>query len=231
MLRFTPDIAKSTPLTLLCIGAHSDDIEIGCGGTVLSLLAERAGVTVHWVVLSADAIREREARNSAARFLRRAASRHVRIEHFPDSFMPWNGAAVKYVFEQLKSTIDPDLVFTHCRQDAHQDHRLVAELTWNTFRDHVILEYEIPKYDGDLGRPNIFVPLNDRIRRAKLRVLMSAFPSQRSRSWFTESTFDALMRLRGIECAAAEGFAEAFHGHKFVLSPAALAGRPTGSGQ
>jgi LmbE family N-acetylglucosaminyl deacetylase len=228
MLDFAPDIAASSPLTLLCIGAHSDDIEIGCGGTVLRLLAERSDVTVHWVVLSADETREREARASAARFLRRAAARHIRIEHFRDSFMPWDGGAVKHVFEQLKAAITPDLVFTHCREDAHQDHRLVAELTWNTFRDHAILEYEIPKYDGDLGRPNVFVPLSPRFRQAKLRHLMSAFPSQASRPWFTKETFDGLMRLRGIECAAAEGYAEAFYGRKLRLLPTATsAGRLT----
>ena len=217
MLRFAPDIQAAAPLTLLCIGAHADDIEIGCGGTVLRLLSERNDVTVHWVVLSADAVREREARGSAARFLRRAAARHIRIEHFRDSFMPWEGGAVKHVFEQLKLAVAPDIVFTHCREDAHQDHRLAAELTWNTFRDHCILEYEVAKYDGDLGHPNVFVPLSDAVRRQKLQLLMSGFPSQQGKQWYSEATFDGLMRLRGVECAAPEGYAEAFHGRKLVL--------------
>jgi len=219
MLSLTLGARPSGPLTLLCLGAHADDIEIGCGGTVLRLLGERRRVRVHWVVLSADGERGREARRSAAGLLRRAERAEIRIERFRDGFLPWEGAAVKEVFEQLKAEVDPDLVFTPGRDDAHQDHRLVSELTWNTFRDHCILEYEIPKYDGDLGRPNVFVPLPDRVRRRKLRLLLSAFPSQRNRRWFTESTFDAMMRLRGIECNADSGYAEAFYGRKVVLGP------------
>lgn len=205
------------PLTVLCLGAHADDIEIGCGGTLL-LLAGRPRVTVHWVVFSSDRVREREARRSAARVLRGAAH-HVRVERFRDGFLPFDGAAVKEVFEELKSSVSPDLVFTHAGHDAHQDHRLVAELTWNTFRDHAILEYEVPKYDGDLGRPNVFVPLSAAVRRRKLRHVMAAFPSQRRKRWFTEATFDGLMRLRGVECAAPEGYAEAFLARKLVVRP------------
>jgi LmbE family N-acetylglucosaminyl deacetylase len=221
MLDFAPAVAPSAPLSLLCIGAHADDIEIGCAGTLLRLLAERPAVTVCWVVLSADGVREREARASARQLLRRAVARHIRIEHFRDSFMPWQGAEVKAVFEQLKQTVEPDLIFTHSRLDAHQDHRLIGELTWNTFRHHTILEYEVPKYDGDLGQPNVFVPLNPRIRRTKLRLLMSRFPSQHAKPWFNEATFDGLMRLRGIECATPEGYAEAFHARKLTLTSAA----------
>ena len=206
-------------MTVLSLGAHADDNEIGCGGTVLRLLEERPRVAVHWVVFSAPGTRAREARSSARRFLRGAASSHVRIEAFRDGFMPCHGAAVKEVFEELKERVAPDLVFTHRGDDAHQDHRLVAELTWSTFRHHLILEYEVPKYDGDLGRPNVFVPLPNRIRRRKLRALMTGFPSQRGKHWFTESTFDALMRLRGVECAAPDGYAEAFHGRKVLLEP------------
>ena len=205
------------PLSLLCLGAHADDLEIGCAGTVLLLLSQ-ARVQVHWVVLSADDRREREARRSAARLLRGAAARTVRIERFRDGYFPAHRAAVKDAFEDLKRTIAPDLILTHAREDAHQDHRIVAELTWNTFRDHTILEYEVPKYDGDLGRPNVFVPLPRAIRRRKLDHLKTAFPSQRQRQWYSTATFDGLMRLRGVECAAPDGYAEAFHGRKLVLA-------------
>jgi len=206
------------PLTVLCLGAHADDIEIGCGGTLL-LLAGRPRVTVHWVVFSGAGVREREARRSAARVLRGARARHVRVERFRDGFFPYDGAAVKEVFEDLKASVNPDVVFTHAGHDAHQDHRLVSELTWNTFRDHYILEYEVAKYDGDLGRPNVFVPLPAAVRRRKLRLLLSGFPSQRRKRWFTAATFDGLMRLRGVECAAPEGYAEAFYGRKVLWRP------------
>jgi LmbE family N-acetylglucosaminyl deacetylase len=221
MLSLTLGLPPRRSCTVLCLGAHPDDIEIGCGGTVLRLLAERARVTVHWVVFSAAGAREREARRSAVRFTRDAAARHVRIENFRDGFLPYEGGAVKDVFEELKASVEPDLVFTHCRDDAHQDHRLISALTWNTFRRHGILEYEIPKYDGDLGAPNVFVPLPAGIRRQKVRGLMAGFPSQRRKRWFTETTFNGLMRLRGIESGAAEGYAEAFYGRKVVLDPAA----------
>jgi len=219
MLSLTLGLPPRASLTVLCIGAHSDDLEIGCAGTLLRLLAERPRVSVHWVVLSANAARAREARRSAARLLRGARASHLRIESFRDGFLPYEGAAVKEVFEDLKPIV-PDLVFTHWRHDDHQDHRLISQLTWNTFRDHTVLEYEIPKYDGDLGHPNVFVPLPPAVRRRKLRLLMSGFASQRNKRWFTEATFDALMKLRGIECAAPEGYAEAFHARKLVLRPA-----------
>lgn len=221
MLCLIPELAARDPLTVLCLGAHADDLEIGCGGTLLRLLAERPRVTVHWVVFSGDSVREREARAAAQRLLRRAVARRVRIEGFPDSRFPWHGDAIKNVFEDLKRSVSPHFIFTHHRNDAHQDHRLIAELTWNTFRDHAILEYEVPKYDGDLGQPNVYVPLSNAIRSAKLRLLMTAFPSQRKRTWFTPSTFDAVMRLRGIECVAAHGWAEAFHARKLVIAPSA----------
>jgi LmbE family N-acetylglucosaminyl deacetylase len=208
------------PLSILCIGAHADDIEIGCGGTLLRLLAERSRVTVHWVVLSGDPRRAQEARKSASRFLRGAVKPQVQVEAFRDGFLPYQGAAIKDVFEKLKVSVTPDLIFTHCQDDAHQDHRLVSQLTWNTFRDHTILEYEIPKYDGDLGHPNVFVPLGPGIRRRKVRLLLSGFPSQRRKRWFTASTFEALMRLRGVECAALEGYAEAFYGRKLIVNTA-----------
>jgi LmbE family N-acetylglucosaminyl deacetylase len=219
VLPLTLGLPARGPLTVLCLGAHADDIEIGCGGTLLTLLAQRRGVTVHWVVFSGTAERAREARRSAARMLRGARAGRVRVEPFRDSFFPYDGARIKEVFEQIKP-IAPDLVFTHWRHDRHQDHRLVAELTWNTFRDHTVLEYEVPKYEGDLGHPNLFVPLAAAVRRRKLTILMTGFASQRGKPWFSEATFDGLMRLRGIECAAPEGYAEAFHAPKLVLRPA-----------
>jgi LmbE family N-acetylglucosaminyl deacetylase len=221
MLPLTLGLPSRGALSVLCLGAHPDDLEIGCAGTMLRLLAERPRVTVSWVVFSGDPQRAREARRSATRLLRAAASLDVTLAAFRDGFFPYEGAAIKEQFEQLKRECDPDLVFTHRGDDAHQDHRMVSDLTWNTFRNHCILEYEIPKYDGDLGHPNVFVPLGPAIRGRKVRHLMSAFPSQRRKHWYTAETFDALMRLRGIECAAAEGYAEAFHARKLLFAPAA----------
>jgi LmbE family N-acetylglucosaminyl deacetylase len=217
MIELALGIPSNRPLTVLCLGAHADDIEIGCGGTMLRLLAERRRVIVHWVVMSSNDVRAREARTAAKRVLRGAAESHIRIERFRDGFLPFEGAAVKEVFEEIKLQVSPDLIFTHRGDDAHQDHRLVSQLTWNTFRSHSILEYEIPKYDADLAQPNVFVPLPAAIWRKKVRLILSAFPSQRRRSWFTASTFEALMRLRGVESAAPQGYAEAFHGRKLTL--------------
>jgi LmbE family N-acetylglucosaminyl deacetylase len=220
MIELALGAPPSRPLTVLCLGAHADDVEIGCGGTMLRLLAERRRVTVHWVVFSGNDVRAREARASAKRLLRGAAASHIRIERFRDGFLPYDGAAVKDLFEELKSQVSPDVIFTHRGDDAHQDHRLVSELTWNTFRNHCVLEYEIPKYDADLAQPNVFVPLPSAIWRKKVRLILSAFPSQRRRAWFTASTFEALMRLRGVESAAPHGYAEAFHGRKLTLGMA-----------
>jgi LmbE family N-acetylglucosaminyl deacetylase len=217
VIGLTAGVPRGRRFTVLCLGAHADDIEIGCGGTILRLLAERPRTVVHWVVASAHGVRVREARRSATRMLKEAAAHDIRIESFRDGFLPYEGTRVKEMFEELKARVSPDLIFTHRIDDAHQDHRLMSELTWNTFRDHLILEYEIPKYDGDLGHPNVFVPIPAAIRRKKVRLLMSAFPSQRQRRWFTEATFDGLMRIRGIESAAPDGFAEAFHGRKMML--------------
>ena len=203
---------------ILCLGAHSDDIEIGCGGTILRLLDAHPGVDVRWVVLSGDARREQEARCAAELFLSGAASRTVTVHGFRDGFFPYDGARIKELFEELKRESAPDLIFTHHRDDRHQDHRLVAELTWNTFRDHTILEYEIPKYDGGLASPNVFVPIDEPTRTRKVDYLMHAFGSQRSKRWFTEETFCALLRLRGVESASPTGWAESFHGTKLVLA-------------
>jgi LmbE family N-acetylglucosaminyl deacetylase len=204
-------------LEILCLGSHSDDIEIGCGGTILRLAEQHPGCVFHWVVFSATGLRENEARRSASLFVEASALRGPLLKSFPDGFMPFVGGEIKAVFEELKRTVAPDLIFTHYGKDAHQDHRQVAELTWNTFRDHLILEYEIPKYDGDMGQPNIFVPLETETYQKKVRYLMDVFESQHTKRWFQPDTFLSLMRLRGMECNAPSGYAEAFHGRKVIL--------------
>ena len=206
----------ASPLNILCLGAHSDDIEIGSGGTILRLAEQYANCVFHWVVFSAPGDRAAEAQRAAALFAGTTALRGPLLKAFQDGFMPFVGADVKAVFEELKA-ISPDLIFTHNRKDAHQDHRLLAELTWNTFRDHLILEYEIPKYDGDLGQPNLFVPLESEVCEKKVRYIMDAFPSQRRKQWFRQDTFLSLMRLRGMECNARSGYAEAFYCRKLTL--------------
>lgn len=210
--------APDRPLRIVCLGAHADDIEIGCGGTLLILLQGSRPVTCSWVVFSANEIREREALASARLYLKDESQHTVRVKHFRDGYFPFQGAAIKDAFEALKQEGDPDLVFTHYRDDRHQDHRLISDLTWNTFRRSWILEYEIPKYDGDLGTPNVFVPLSDAVRQQKIAHLMEAFGTQRDKEWFTNETFASLLRLRGVECAATEGYAEAFHGRKITLA-------------
>jgi LmbE family N-acetylglucosaminyl deacetylase len=203
-------------LNVLCLGAHSDDIEIGCGGTILRLAKQYPNCVFHWVVFSALGVRGDEARRAATLFADSGALKGPLLKTFQDGFMPFVGAEVKKVFEELKA-ISPDLIFTHNPHDAHQDHRLLAELTWNTFRDHLILEYEIPKYDGDLGRPNAFIPLESELCEKKVRFILDSFPSQRTKRWFQADTFMALMRLRGIECNAPSGLAEAFYSRKIML--------------
>ena len=205
----------TAPLKILCLGAHADDIEIGCGGTILQLAAQYPGTTFQWVVFSAIGVREAEAR-CAARLFGGAAIQPL-LKTFPDGFIPFVGADVKTVFEELKLSVLPDLIFCPWREDAHQDHRVVSELTWNTFRNHLILEYEIPKYDGDLGRPNVFVPLEADLYQKKIQHILNIFQSQRTKRWFDEGTFLSLMRIRGMECNAPSGYAEAFHCRKLVL--------------
>ena len=207
----------SDPLRILCVGAHSDDIEIGCGGTVLRLLAERPGSTVDWVVLSASPEREREARASAQDFLVGAAGSQVWVEHFQESFFPAHWTAIKQFLETVRRATEPDLILCHRQHDRHQDHRVVAELAWNTFRNHLIWEYEIPKYEGDLGQPNLFVPLSAAQAERKVQLLMEHFATQAQRSWFRPDTFHGLMSIRGVECAAKDGRAEAFHAAKLVV--------------
>lgn len=215
MLRFTLD-GKEGKLKLLCLGAHADDIEIGCGGTLLRLLAEHPGCVVHWVVFAANVEREAEARASAAEWLQGRESQVV-VHHFRESYFPSVASDIKDAFEAIKLAIQPDLILCHRKVDAHQDHRVVAELAWNTFRNHAIWEYEIPKYDGDLGQPNLYVPLTRADADRKVQRLMKHFPSQASRAWFRPDTFQGLMSVRAVECNAPEGRAEAFHVRKLVV--------------
>jgi LmbE family N-acetylglucosaminyl deacetylase len=213
-------LSPAEPLRrILAIGCHADDVEIGCGGTLLTLIAANPGVEVDWVVLAAPGERGAEAQASAAAFLAGAAAARVEVHDFRDGFLPYLGGEVKGVFEDLKRRVDPQVVFTHAGYDFHQDHRLACELTWNTFRNHLILEYEIPKFDGDLGRPNVFVPLLADVVDRKLALLEEHFPTQAGKHWFDRETFVGLMRLRGMEAVAATRFAEAFTSRKTVLAP------------
>jgi LmbE family N-acetylglucosaminyl deacetylase len=204
-------------LTVLCLGAHADDIEIGAGGTLLQLLSDRSDVTVRWVVFSGTGERADEARSSAERFLEGARDVSIAVHDFPDGLFPGQWTALKHELETLKET-DPHLVLTHRREDRHQDHRTLSDITWSTFRRHVVLEYEIPKYDGDLAPLDLFVPLDEAVVDRKIRLLMDGFATQRERPWFSEQTFRGLMRLRGVECAAHSGYAEAFRARKLVLA-------------
>lgn len=207
---------QKRPLRLLCLGAHCDDLEIGCGGTVLEWLARYPQVEVTWVVFSAPAGRAAEARRSAAAFLRRAARRTVVLHAIRDGHFPAHFGELKALFAGLAAGPAPDVVFAHALEDRHQDHRLVAELAWQTFRDHLVLEYEIPKYEGDLGKPNFHVPLAASTARRKIANLLRYFPSQHSKDWFRPETFSATMHLRGLECRAPSGSAESFVARKLV---------------
>jgi LmbE family N-acetylglucosaminyl deacetylase len=212
------DALRSSLSRVLCLGAHADDIEIGCGGTVVKLIEANPNVHVDWIVFSANEARAAEAQASARALLSGATSANVRVESFRESYFPYVGSEIKEYFDALGATLQPDIVFTHSGADLHQDHRLLSELTWNTFRNHLILEYEIPKYDGDLGRPNVFVHLARAISERKLDHLMEAFPSQREKHWFSRDTFLSTLRLRGIESGSPDGHAEAFYCRKLVLA-------------
>ena len=218
MLALSPSGDGAPLRRVLAIGCHSDDIEIGCGGTLLGLTRSRPDVEVTWVVLGAEGARAAEARTSAEDFLSGAASSEIFVHGFKDAYMPYYGESVKEAFEDLKQ-IQPDLVLTHTRDDLHQDHRLACELTWNTFRDHLILEYEVPKWDGDLGRPNLYVPLTEDVVADKLELVLRHFPTQAGKHWYDDETFRGLMRLRGLECAAPSRYAEAFYAPKALFSP------------
>jgi LmbE family N-acetylglucosaminyl deacetylase len=208
--------AASGPTKILALGAHADDIEIGCGGTILRILEERPEVDVSWVVLGASGLRVDEATASAKSFLEKARHKEIIVRDFKDGFFPYLGAEIKEFFEDLKRKCSPDVILTHYRNDLHQDHRLVSELTWNTFRNHLILEYEIIKYDGDLGAPNFFVHLTESLGRRKVSILLERFKSQLGKNWFTEDAFLAILRLRGLESNAPERYAEAYYCRKAV---------------
>jgi LmbE family N-acetylglucosaminyl deacetylase len=213
-------LSPAEPLRrVLAIGCHADDLEIGCGGTLLTLVAANPELEVDWVVLAAPGERGTEARASAAAFLAGAAAARVEVHEFRDGFLPYVGGEVKDVFEDLKRRVDPQLVLTHASYDFHQDHRLACELTWNTFRNHLILEYEIPKFDGDLGRPNVFLPLSEEVVERKVALMEQHFATQTGKHWFDRETFLGLMRLRGMEAASPTRFAEAFTSRKVVLDP------------
>jgi LmbE family N-acetylglucosaminyl deacetylase len=217
MLKFTLSPPSDSACRILCLGSHCDDIEIGCGGTLLKLSEQLPQVEVYWVVFSSDQVRAREATDSAHSFLEHVNGKTIAIKDFRNSFFPFIGASIKEYFEGLKEEFSPDLIFTHHRDDLHQDHHLISRLTWNTFRNHLILEYEVPKYDGDLGAPNVFTHLDEAVCRRKIQYLMTHFKSQLDKQWFDEETFWALLRLRGVESNAPSKYAEAFHCRKFVL--------------
>lgn len=205
------------PLNVLCLGAHCDDIEIGCGGTLLTLLGQRSNVNVYWLVFCSTPSRKEEAQIGATRFCVKAQHLEVDILEYRDGYLPYEGLAVKESFEQAKRKFDPDVVFTHYRNDMHQDHRKISELTWNTFRDHLILEYEIPKWDGDLGSPNAFVTIEQEIADEKIALLQSTYNSQKNKSWFTDDLFRSIMRIRGMESNSESTLAEAFYGRKITI--------------
>lgn len=215
MIRVKFHTSKDQVLKILCLGAHADDIEIGCGGTVIRLLSEYPSAEVHWVVFSGDGIREDEAVASANRFLANANHKEIIVEHFQDGFFPYIGEEIKKYFENIKTIISPDVIFTHYNKDLHQDHRLISELTWNTYRNHLIFEYEILKYDGDFGSPNCFFHLSEEICELKTHYIIDSFESQRNKQWFTQDAFLSVLRIRGVESNSYDKYAEGFYCKKF----------------
>ncbi len=207
--------ANDKPLNILCLGAHCDDIEIGAGGTLLSIFEKYELESVKWVVFASNDIRKKEAIDSASQFLKNIEKTDIVVNSYRDGFLPFMAYEIKDFFESLKHDFIPNVIFTHFRNDRHQDHRLISDLTWNTWRNHQILEYEIPKYDGDLGNPNFYVHLDEKILEKKNKILMDAYNSQKTKHWFDEDTFSALPRLRGMESATK--YAEAFYARKFLL--------------
>ena len=211
------NLTLAGPVTkILCLGAHSDDIEIGCGGTILRWLAEYPSAEIYWIVMAASGERRAEAVQSANLFLANARRKEIVVNEFRDGYFPYSGAEIKDFFEDLKRKYLPDVILTHYREDLHQDHRLVSELTWNTFRNHLILEYEIVKYDGDLGAPNLFVHLNESIAHKKIRTILECFKSQKDKNWFTDDVFSSVLRLRGVESNAPDKYAEAYYCRKIA---------------
>jgi LmbE family N-acetylglucosaminyl deacetylase len=217
MLKLNLDRNSNSEYKILCLGAHCDDIEIGCGGTILKLIESYPNTVFYWVVFSSNERRAKEAIKSANMFLQGAKVDNIVIKEFRNSYFPFVGTEIKEYFEQLKQDFDPDIVFTHYRQDLHQDHRLISDLTWNSFRNHLILEYEIFKYDGDLGNPNFFVHLDEQKCQKKVQYLLDAFVSESNKHWFTEDTFRSIMRLRGVESNSPGKYAEAFYCRKLAF--------------
>jgi LmbE family N-acetylglucosaminyl deacetylase len=217
MIQLSLNKIEESEYKILCLGSHCDDIEIGCGGTILKLIETYQDVVIYWVVFSSNEQRAEEATTSANLFLKEIPVKKIIIKNFRDGFLPFQGVEVKECFEQLKQEFLPDIIFTHHRDDRHQDHRLISELTWNTFRNHLILEYEIPKYDGDLGIPNFFVHLNETLCCRKIQYILDAFPTQNNKQWFTEETFRSILRIRGIESNSPGKYAEAFYCRKMFF--------------
>ncbi|MCX6653743.1 MAG: PIG-L family deacetylase [Candidatus Bathyarchaeota archaeon] len=216
MLKFR-FLEKSPEMNVLCLGAHPDDIEIGCGGTILKLIEEVDEVHFNWIVFSGDEKRVKEAQKSANTFINKKNLEKLDIKNFRESYFPYDGAYIKDYFEELKAAVSPNIIFTHYRNDAHQDHRLISDLTWNTFRDNFILEYEVPKYDGDLGSPNLFVHLDESIVEKKIETILDVFKTQANKMWFTKDTFKSILRIRGVESNSPSKYAEAFYCHKIVF--------------
>jgi LmbE family N-acetylglucosaminyl deacetylase len=217
MLKLNITDKNNGKLKILCLGAHSDDIEIGCGGTILRLLSEHNNTDVYWVVFGSSGKRNVEALTSANKFLKYAKRKNIIIKHFKDGFFPFKGEYIKNYFEKMESKISPDIIFTHNRNDFHQDHKFISDLTWNTFRDHLILEYEIIKYDGDICSPNLYVQLKKSICNEKVNYILNSFKSQGNKLWFTSDTFFSVMRIRGIESRAPENYAEGFYCRKIII--------------
>ena len=216
MLGLTLATSSNSALEILCIGAHCDDIEIGCGGTVIVLQQRYPRCKLHLLVLTSTASRRQEAEAAAKALIKVSARGEMRICEFQDGLLPAHLSEVKAEFERMKKAIAPGLVLTHHGLDRHQDHRLVSDITWQTFRDHMIWEYEIPKFDGDLVTPNMYVPLSSALAQRKINLIMRAFSSQHAKPWFKAENLEAMMRLRGLESRAASGYAEGFHCRKLV---------------
>jgi LmbE family N-acetylglucosaminyl deacetylase len=217
MIRLLLDKERDEKFSVLCLGAHCDDIEIGAGGVILRLIKEFPNIYFHWVVFSSDTIRVEEANKSAQVLLNQVKEKQIIVKEFKASYFPYIGAEIKDYFEQLKRDVMPDLILTHYHGDIHQDHRLISELTWNTYRNHLILEYEIPKYDGDFGSPNFFVPLDDATCQYKIQHILTHFASQNTRQWFDQETLKSVLRLRGIEANSPSKYAEAFYCRKITF--------------
>jgi LmbE family N-acetylglucosaminyl deacetylase len=202
---------------ILCLGAHPDDIEIGCGGTILRLIEEVPKAQFCWVVFSGNEKRSEEAYRSANLFLMDVHLKKIEVKKFRDSYFPFIGGEIKDYFEKLKTQVIPDLIFTHYSGDAHQDHRVISNLTWNAFRDHFILEYEVPKYEGDLGNPNLYFNLSRSQVEKKINYLCDVFQTQKDKKWFDEETFRSILRIRGVESNSQSKYAEAFFSRKCVI--------------